>query len=100
MISESVFAGSFAHVPNSAAIASAIVSMFGAMSPGRGSAPWSSKTKRPACGLGATATPSDFTDSVDFQNLSARLRANTVQEKLSNAWLDRIFATKPELRRV
>ncbi|MFO0616085.1 MAG: FAD-dependent oxidoreductase [Polyangiaceae bacterium] len=39
-------------------------------------------------------------DRVDFRNLSARLRANTVQEKLSNAWLDRIFAQKPELRRV
>jgi NAD(P)H-flavin reductase len=39
-------------------------------------------------------------DSVDFRNLSARLRLNTVQEKLSNAWLDRIFAQKPGLRRV
>lgn len=27
-------------------------------------------------------------DRVDFQNLNARLRQNTVQEKLSNLWLD------------
>jgi len=27
-------------------------------------------------------------DSVDFENLNARLRQNTVQEKLSNRWLD------------
>jgi NADPH-dependent glutamate synthase beta subunit-like oxidoreductase/NAD(P)H-flavin reductase len=30
-------------------------------------------------------------DHVDFQNLNARLRANTVQEKLSNLWLDRLL---------
>ncbi|HVF42627.1 MAG TPA: FAD-dependent oxidoreductase [Pyrinomonadaceae bacterium] len=30
-------------------------------------------------------------DLVDFQNLNARLRANTVQEKLSNLWLDRLL---------
>jgi NADPH-dependent glutamate synthase beta subunit-like oxidoreductase/NAD(P)H-flavin reductase len=30
-------------------------------------------------------------DRVDFQNLNARLRANTVQEKLSNLWLDKLF---------
>ncbi|HZT58559.1 MAG TPA: FAD-dependent oxidoreductase [Pyrinomonadaceae bacterium] len=30
-------------------------------------------------------------DEVDFQNLNARLRANTVQEKLSNLWLDRLL---------
>ncbi|HYH86184.1 MAG TPA: FAD-dependent oxidoreductase [Pyrinomonadaceae bacterium] len=30
-------------------------------------------------------------DEVDFQNLSARLRANTVQEKLANLWLDRLL---------
>jgi hypothetical protein len=29
-------------------------------------------------------------DLVDFQNLNARLRANTVQEKLANLWLDRL----------
>jgi hypothetical protein len=27
-------------------------------------------------------------DRVDFENLSARLRQNSVQEKLSNRWLD------------
>ena len=31
-------------------------------------------------------------DLVDFPNLNARLRANTVQEKLSNLWLDRLLA--------
>jgi NADPH-dependent glutamate synthase beta subunit-like oxidoreductase/NAD(P)H-flavin reductase len=31
-------------------------------------------------------------DLVDFQNLNARLRANTVQEKLANLWLDRLFS--------
>jgi NAD(P)H-flavin reductase len=30
-------------------------------------------------------------DSVDFANLNARLRQNTVQEKLSNRWLDRLL---------
>ncbi|HEV7904222.1 MAG TPA: FAD-dependent oxidoreductase [Pyrinomonadaceae bacterium] len=30
-------------------------------------------------------------DLVDFQNLNARLRANTVQEKLANLWLDRLL---------
>jgi hypothetical protein len=30
-------------------------------------------------------------DLVDFQNLNARLRANTVQEKLANIWLDRLL---------
>jgi NADPH-dependent glutamate synthase beta subunit-like oxidoreductase/NAD(P)H-flavin reductase len=30
-------------------------------------------------------------DLVDFQNLNARLRANTVQEKLSNLWFDRLL---------
>ena len=39
-------------------------------------------------------------DHVDFKNLAARLRANTVQEKLSNAWLDRLLAKAPDLRRV
>ncbi len=39
-------------------------------------------------------------DKVDFKNLNARLRANTAQEKISNAWLDRLLAKAPELRRV
>jgi NADPH-dependent glutamate synthase beta subunit-like oxidoreductase/NAD(P)H-flavin reductase len=30
-------------------------------------------------------------DRVDFQNLNARLRANTVQEKLANLWLDKLI---------
>jgi NADPH-dependent glutamate synthase beta subunit-like oxidoreductase/NAD(P)H-flavin reductase len=30
-------------------------------------------------------------DEVDFQNLNARLRANTVQEKLANLWLDKLI---------
>jgi NADPH-dependent glutamate synthase beta subunit-like oxidoreductase/NAD(P)H-flavin reductase len=30
-------------------------------------------------------------DRVDFPNLAARLRQNTVQEKLSNMWLDRLL---------
>jgi NAD(P)H-flavin reductase len=32
-------------------------------------------------------------DRVDFTNLNARLRQNTVQEKLSNLWLDRLLET-------
>jgi NADPH-dependent glutamate synthase beta subunit-like oxidoreductase/NAD(P)H-flavin reductase len=31
-------------------------------------------------------------DHVDFDNLAARLRANTVQEKLTNLWLDHLLA--------
>jgi hypothetical protein len=30
-------------------------------------------------------------DRVDFANLAARLRQNTVQEKLSNLWLDHLL---------
>ena len=30
-------------------------------------------------------------DRVDFPNLAARLRQNTVQEKLSNQWLDHLL---------
>lgn len=39
-------------------------------------------------------------DAVDFDNLRARLRANSVQEKATNAKLDLLFARHPELRRV
>jgi NADPH-dependent glutamate synthase beta subunit-like oxidoreductase/NAD(P)H-flavin reductase len=39
-------------------------------------------------------------DRVDFSHLRQRLRANSMQEKLSNAWLDRILAKKPDLLRV
>ncbi len=34
-------------------------------------------------------------DRVDFPNLSGRLRQNTVQERLSNLWLDRLLNTAP-----
>jgi hypothetical protein len=34
-------------------------------------------------------------DRVDFANLSARLRQNTVQEKLSNLWLDHLLNASP-----
>jgi hypothetical protein len=30
-------------------------------------------------------------DRVDFANLNERLKANSVQEKLSNLWLDKLF---------
>ena len=30
-------------------------------------------------------------DKVDFPNLNARLRQNTVQEKLSSLWLDHLL---------
>ena len=39
-------------------------------------------------------------DHVDFQHLAARLRQNTAQEKLANAWLDRLLAKRPDLLRV
>jgi NADPH-dependent glutamate synthase beta subunit-like oxidoreductase/NAD(P)H-flavin reductase len=38
-------------------------------------------------------------DEVDFPNLAARLRANTVQEKLTNLWLDKLLAAR-DIRRV
>ena len=34
-------------------------------------------------------------DRVDFPNLAARLRQNTVQEKLSNLWLNHLLAVHP-----
>jgi NADPH-dependent glutamate synthase beta subunit-like oxidoreductase/NAD(P)H-flavin reductase len=34
-------------------------------------------------------------DRVDFPNLAARLRQNTVQEKLSNMWLDHLLQVEP-----
>jgi len=37
-------------------------------------------------------------DFVDFKNLNERLRANSIQEKLTNLWLDRAFA-KPGFAR-
>ncbi len=39
-------------------------------------------------------------DRVDFKNLNARLRANTAQEKLTNAWLDRLLTKAPDLHRI
>ncbi|APR76518.1 Glutamate synthase [NADPH] small chain [Minicystis rosea] len=39
-------------------------------------------------------------DKVDFKNLNARLRQNTVQEKIANAWFDRLIEKRPDLRRV
>jgi NADPH-dependent glutamate synthase beta subunit-like oxidoreductase/NAD(P)H-flavin reductase len=39
-------------------------------------------------------------DRVDFAHLRQRLRANSMQEKLSNAWLDRILTRRPEILRV
>jgi len=38
-------------------------------------------------------------DRVDFSNLNARLRQNTVQEKLSNLWLDHLL-NSDELRQI
>jgi NADPH-dependent glutamate synthase beta subunit-like oxidoreductase/NAD(P)H-flavin reductase len=39
-------------------------------------------------------------DAVDFRNLHERLRANSMQEKLSNAWLDELLRTHGEVIRV
>lgn len=37
-------------------------------------------------------------DQVDFQNLNDRLRANSVQEKLSNLWLDKLLQESNNIR--
>ncbi|MSP62086.1 MAG: pyridine nucleotide-disulfide oxidoreductase [Myxococcales bacterium] len=34
-------------------------------------------------------------DAVDFKHLAARLRANTMQEKLTNLWLTHLLASRP-----
>ncbi len=39
-------------------------------------------------------------DAVDFRNLRERLRANSMQEKLSNAWLDELLKAAPDVIRV
>jgi NADPH-dependent glutamate synthase beta subunit-like oxidoreductase/NAD(P)H-flavin reductase len=39
-------------------------------------------------------------DAVDFKHLSDRLRANSMQEKVANAWLDRLLERHPEVLRV
>ena len=39
-------------------------------------------------------------DAVDFRNLRERLRANSMQEKLSAAWLDELIRANPDVIRV
>ncbi|MFO0680216.1 MAG: hypothetical protein U0169_27080 [Polyangiaceae bacterium] len=39
-------------------------------------------------------------DRVDFPHLHQRLRANSMQEKISSAWLERIVTQRPDLLRV
>ena len=39
-------------------------------------------------------------DAVDFPSLRERLRANSMQEKLANAWLDELLKASPEVIRV
>jgi NADPH-dependent glutamate synthase beta subunit-like oxidoreductase/NAD(P)H-flavin reductase len=39
-------------------------------------------------------------DAVDFRNLRERLRANSMQEKLGNAWLDELLKAAPDVIRV
>ena len=39
-------------------------------------------------------------DAVDFPHLRQRLRANSMQEKLSNTWLDELLKEAPEVIRV
>ena len=36
-------------------------------------------------------------DQVDFGHLRERLRANSMQEKLSNAWLDHLLVKNPQV---
>ena len=39
-------------------------------------------------------------DHVDWKNLNDRLRQNTVQEKITGLWLDRLLKKRPDLIRV
>ncbi len=39
-------------------------------------------------------------DAVDFKHLNERLRANSMQEKVANAWLDRLLEKNPHLLRI
>jgi NAD(P)H-flavin reductase len=39
-------------------------------------------------------------DAVDFKHLNERLRANSMQEKVANAWLEHLLAEKPEVLRI
>jgi NAD(P)H-flavin reductase len=39
-------------------------------------------------------------DAVDFKHLNERLRANSMQEKVASAWLERLLAIKPDVLRI
>jgi NAD(P)H-flavin reductase len=39
-------------------------------------------------------------DAVDFKHLNERLRANSMQEKVANAWLEHLLAQRPEVLRI
>lgn len=39
-------------------------------------------------------------DAVDFKHLHDRLRANSMQEKVANAWLDHLLEKNPEILRI
>ena len=39
-------------------------------------------------------------DSVDFKHLNERLRANSMQEKVANAWLEHLLEVKPDVLRI
>jgi len=39
-------------------------------------------------------------DHVDFVNLNSRLKQQSVQEKLTNLWFDKMVADRPELKRI
>jgi hypothetical protein len=39
-------------------------------------------------------------DSVDFKHLNERLRANSMQEKVANAWLEHLLAQQPDVLRI
>jgi NADPH-dependent glutamate synthase beta subunit-like oxidoreductase/NAD(P)H-flavin reductase len=39
-------------------------------------------------------------DAVDFKHLNERLRANSMQEKVANAWLEHLLAKKPDVLRI
>jgi hypothetical protein len=39
-------------------------------------------------------------DAVDFKHLNERLRANSMQEKVANAWLEHLLAENPDVLRI
>ena len=39
-------------------------------------------------------------DAVDFKHLNERLRANSMQEKVANAWLEHLLAMQPDVLRI